>query len=391
MSRTTLGLIVMLAVGSSGLAVAKPGRPDKRVATQEEQVVTLLNRFRSEAGVAPVELDATASKGCMEHARYMLLNKDTPAMVGLNAHKQDPKLPGATPAGAACGKAADLFPGVSDLTSAVNGWMASLYHRRPMLAPGLAKVGVGYAALPDGSLMAALMFVDAKGPGEGWPIAYPPRDLTDVPLEFGNEIPNPIPNDGSGGYPITLQYPPFDKVEDVKVTLVDGKQRAVPFYLSTPEQPATTFGQYGVICVIPKQTLRPETRYQVTITATWKGKPETRTWAFTTIALRKVDANDETALLGALGQASLVRGTVLYGGMMNAATVFLQIGKSEGGRYTMVSVLIPIAAWRELAGKAEPSSVKGKPVEVEATPRLVQNKYLNLPITLASQLRFTKP
>jgi hypothetical protein len=51
----------------------------------------------------------------MEHANYMVQNQGTDAMAGLNPHTQRPNLPGASAAGAACAKAADLFLGVSDL------------------------------------------------------------------------------------------------------------------------------------------------------------------------------------------------------------------------------------------------------------------------------------
>ena len=210
-----------------------------------------------------------------------------------------------------------------------------------------------------------------------------------VPLEFGNEVPNPIPNRGTGGYPITLQYPPFDKVTGVSVTLVDGANEVVPFHLSTPEHPATSFGQFGVICVIPQQRLRTDTKYTVSITATWKATRETRSWSFTTLRLRHVDASDETAVVAALGQASLVRGTVLNGGMVNTETAFLQIA-SGSTRYTMASVLIPLRTWTVLGAHAAPGTWKGKTIEVEATPELVQGRYLNLPIELASQLRVVR-
>src|SRR5262249_50607097 len=136
---------------------------DVASADEGQKVLDLVNHHRRLAGVPAVKLDAAASKGCMEHAAYMKLNRGTPAMAGLAAHQQDPSLPGATPAGAACGKAADLFPGVSDLGAAVDGWMAGLYHRRPILAPTLETIGFGYAKLPDGTYMAALMFVDGNG------------------------------------------------------------------------------------------------------------------------------------------------------------------------------------------------------------------------------------
>ena len=47
-------------------------------------------------------------------------------MAGLNAHNQRPSLPGASAAGATCAKAADLFPSVSDLGVAIDGWMAGI-------------------------------------------------------------------------------------------------------------------------------------------------------------------------------------------------------------------------------------------------------------------------
>src|SRR5258706_11133901 len=209
------------------------------------RVKGLVDRYRAAAGLSAVMLDAKLSKGCMEHARYMRLNKDSDAMAGLNAHHQRPKLPGASAEGAACGEAADLFFGVSDLEVAVDGWMSVLYHRRPILTPSLERIGVGYAKLRDGSYMAALMFVDAKGVDVSgkWPVAYPADNEAGIPLEFGGEIPNPVPGGARAGYPITIQFPPFDKLTGVRATLVDGRGKDVAFYLSDPEHPAmTSFG-----------------------------------------------------------------------------------------------------------------------------------------------------
>jgi hypothetical protein len=66
-----------------------------------------------------------------------------------------------------------------------------------------------------------------------------------------------------GGYPITLQFPPFDKVTDVIAKLTDATGNSVQFFLSDPEHPATSFGQFGVICLIPKQSLQAQHAYTV--------------------------------------------------------------------------------------------------------------------------------
>src|SRR5215213_1433104 len=239
----------------------------------ELRVKRLVERYRAAVGLPAVTLDAKLSKGCMEHAIYMRLNKDSAATAGLDAHRQRPNLPGASAAGAACGAAADLFFGVSDLEIAVDGWMSTLYHRRPILAPTLERIGVGYAKLPDGSFMAALMFVDAQriDASAKWPVAYPADSERGVPLEFGTEVPNPVPGGARAGYPITLQFPPFDKVTGVRATLLDGRGKNVALYLSDPEHPATAFGQYGVVGLIPKLPLSPNGRYEVRVDATWSG------------------------------------------------------------------------------------------------------------------------
>jgi hypothetical protein len=119
--------------------------------------------------------------------------------------------------------------------------------------------------------------------------------------------------------------------------------RDVPFYLSDPEHPAlTTFGQWGVVCLIPKVPLSPGSRYEVKVDATWNGKPGTWRWSFTTVALRPVDAHDEAAVTRAINVASTLKGTVLNGGMMeDGDSAFLQIGLRATRRYKMVVVMIP--------------------------------------------------
>jgi Cysteine-rich secretory protein family len=377
---------LMLRVALLVLLIASV--PQAKAEPPDEQALHLLNRHRQLAGLPPVKLDQTLSAGCMEHAVYMVQNQGTDAMAGLNPHTQRPNLAGASAAGAACAKAADLFPGVSDLGVAIEAWMAGMYHRRPMLDPQLERIGVGYARLPDGMLMAALRFESATLRRGGRPVAYPADNQTDVPLEYGTELPNPIPDHGAaGGYPITLQFPPFDKVTGVSAKLTEATGKPVEFFLSDPEHPATSFGQFGVVCLIPKQSLQAQHAYTVRIDATWKGKPGSWAWSFSTVSLREIEASDDHAVAAAINIASLVHGTVAHGGMRNSETVFLQLAAGEGSHYKMLSVIIPIAVWRQIAGAAEPESFRGKIIEVQTTPQVAGGKYVNMRISAATQLR----
>jgi hypothetical protein len=51
----------------------------------------------------------------------------------------------------------------------------------------------------------------------------------------------------------------------------------------------------------------------------------------------------------------------------------------------MVSILIPRDVWGGLGGK--PDAFVGRTVEVDGTPHLYQGTYINIPITVAGQLR----
>ena len=184
----------------------------------------------------------------------------------------------------------------------------------------------------------------------------------------------------------TFGGPAFAAVTGVSATLVDGAGNPVPFYLSDPEQPASSFGQYGVVCLIPRQALQASTSYSVAVAATWQGKAASYAWSFTTVALRAVDADDELAMLAAQHVASRVHGRVIDGGMMDTATAYLVLGHDNPKHYELLSVLVPIAAWHALAGSAAPAQWDGKTIEVVATPELTDGVYLNLPITSAAQL-----
>ena len=208
--------------------------PQAKAESPDEQALRLLNHYRQVAGLTPVKLDRQLSAGCMEHANYMVQNQGTDAMAGLNPHTQRSNLPGASAAGAACAKAADLFLGVSDLGVAIDAWMAGMYHRRPMLDPQLERIGVGYARLPDGMLTAALRFENATRRRGGWPVAYPADKQDRCSARLWRRIPNPIPNHGTGGYAITLQFPPFDKVTGVSAKLTDATGNPVEFFFRIP-------------------------------------------------------------------------------------------------------------------------------------------------------------
>ncbi len=108
------------------------------------ELVRQVNVHRGRAGLAPVTLDAKVSRGCLLHARYVSLNINHPAVQGLGIHEEDRRLPGVTPEGTKAGKGA-VIAIISDPVESVDGWMATLYHRVPLLDPRLKRIGYGQA------------------------------------------------------------------------------------------------------------------------------------------------------------------------------------------------------------------------------------------------------
>lgn len=107
-----------------------------------------LNDARRLAGLEAVSLDEKLSLGCQKHADYVVRNFDHPKVQGLSIHDEDPSLPGASPEGGQAGKAG-VIAIITDPIDSVDGWMATLYHRIPLLDPRLKRIGYGQSQHPS--------------------------------------------------------------------------------------------------------------------------------------------------------------------------------------------------------------------------------------------------
>lgn len=130
-------------------------QPDRYSDDLGMKLVTRLNAARKAAGLPAVRLDAELSRGCQSHARYLSLNQKRGAAHGLAVHRQDTELPGASPEGAQAAKES-VIAVVLDPESCVEDWLATLYHRVPLLTTDLERVGFGHARI-DGRKWACVL------------------------------------------------------------------------------------------------------------------------------------------------------------------------------------------------------------------------------------------
>jgi uncharacterized protein YkwD len=218
-----------------------------------------LNRIRRQADLAPVELDDDLSRGCRLHAKYLVVNSRRPEIQGMQAHQEDPKLPGYTAEGQKAGKAANIAIGACEPPDALDGWMATPYHRVPLLEPGLKKIGFDCLR---GDRFEWVTVLDVGNGSDrtsrSRPVFWPVEGQVGVPVNFppGGEIPNPIPEDKTGraGYPVTAFFPTDSPLRNAKAKLEDPTGGAVACWFSSPESPANPIyskHQGTMVCLIP--------------------------------------------------------------------------------------------------------------------------------------------
>ncbi len=229
----------------------------------------------------PLKMDAELSHGARRHALYLSRNR-AQAAKWPDAHEEYPDKAGFTPEGSLAGLHSVIAPGVSDGREAIDGWMGTFYHRLPLIAPGLLRVGwgleKGIAVLDSGSMVAPAAFQSR--------VTWPARGMRDVPRRFRPELPNPVPGEDQSkwGYPVTLQVPYANVGLDVRMTLYEGnssKGKSVDCHYSSPLHPTNPqLAPAASFCLIPKRHLAAGTTYLVSVTGLENG--ETFAWTFTT-------------------------------------------------------------------------------------------------------------
>jgi hypothetical protein len=200
-------------------------------------------------------------------------------------HKEDPNLPGYTKEGAKAGAAAVIYP-AGDAATAIDGWMATLFHRIPMLDPQLGRIGIGFAkGGPYGGFLVVDTIQGRDGKPAAKPVLYPADGQENVPLKFTRELPDPLPEKGKeAGYPITAGFPLNVPVKDVTGSLRTADGTEVEVWLSTPEKPAKDQKNFqrNTVCLIPQAPLAPATTYTVSLQGKVSQKAWSQKWTFTT-------------------------------------------------------------------------------------------------------------
>ena len=223
-----------------------------------------LNTLRAAAGLTPIVLDSELSQGCAAHIDYMLAT-------GNVVHREEPSHPRYTVEGAQAGMNATLSAGVPDLEHAVDEWVMEVYHRLPLLLPGLTSVGAAFS-----ENHACLDVFSAHQPVPVHPpIAYPGANQTNIPTTYpGHGAATPLPDELSPpvGFIISLILSTSLTLGPNVVATLDDVGTGEPIDVVTlpPKSPTDPFAafQQNALLIVPHDELTPQTTYRVTVTGT---------------------------------------------------------------------------------------------------------------------------
>ena len=116
----------------------------RKLTADEKKLLAHLDKLRMQTlgsdEYSRLKISEELGGGCRLHAEYLVKYPEQ-AAAWPDAHEQYPDKEGFTPEGNRAGLSSVIAPGVASGVEAVDAWMATFYHRLPLLDPGLLRVG----------------------------------------------------------------------------------------------------------------------------------------------------------------------------------------------------------------------------------------------------------
>jgi hypothetical protein len=268
--------------------------PPETTGDPVEDGLARLNFWRAQLGLNTVTEDEALSAGCAAHLRYL---QRLSAELGSPqlAHFEDLARPYATLEGQRAGLNSVLSLGMPSMGGAVDGWLATLYHRLPLIHPGLQRVGIAYAADGRYACLEYRTGTDASARAPH-PILWPAPDIQIAELQFpGAESPCPTVSDPLGPEPCpasatipTLGIHRWGSLSGVSGTFTRlDTMEVLPllaiYYDRGPSAHEQMGYLEGTVALVPAPgTELTRAPYEVRVDAQLDGRPTTWRWRFHT-------------------------------------------------------------------------------------------------------------
>jgi len=278
------------ALGGWDLAL-EDGFADHQVKAYQQ-----LNDLRAQLGAAPVGQDLAIAKAAQSHAQFYVQHKSEYTKSNLSPHFQDPSFgDGFTgknhgqrmkAAGFSGPVGGEVMAFSGSVSGAINGWLATLYHRIPLIDPRSALMGFGMAQ--QGNARTEVMDFSPRGSKSDDPIIVYPWPGQDTVSRSWNGAESPQPKPPPSGYPsgpmITATLPFAGQFgDDHKLLGPDGSE--IPHMWLTPaNDPAMKTFANSSAALYPHKPLAADTTYTVHLPLQKNAEEHTLIWRFTTAA-----------------------------------------------------------------------------------------------------------
>lgn len=183
------------------------------------------------------------------------------------------------------------FDALENGTKTIDGFLATAYHRIPILDHHWTDAGIGWDVAFPGSYIRPFVIDFAYGSAgrQGAPntpyVLWPQPNTRTTSVRMPLEVPTPSPTQADGyGYPVSIQVDPNKRLRSTRFVLKEMGITPVDAYLLTYDTDINlvNFGTPYFAALAPKAPLKPATRYDVEFDGTVDGQPLTVNWSFST-------------------------------------------------------------------------------------------------------------
>jgi len=253
-----------------------------------------INYYRQLLALPLLTDDSLLAQTARNHSNYLQLNKSSPSILGLGAHRETVGFLGFTGISAqdryifvssvtpATWSVGENFYTGSDILTAVDWFINSVYHQVPLLHSNTAFIGTGRA---NGGWTVINMGINFS-PATHAMYVYPANGQTDVPPAFYNgEMPDPLLGSGlttPTGPAISMNAPGHNLLVSAATITETISGAAIPLLiLDAANDPNASLSNEHVF-VFPHQVLKPQTSYTVNTVYSIDGVVGNRVWSFAT-------------------------------------------------------------------------------------------------------------
>lgn len=276
---SSLALSLLLGGGSTVIVTTAPisaeASTDYKYTAEQQEALDYLNSIRQASELNPVKLNPHLSKAAENHTKYLSINNTTGhgEVKGKTGYTGS-SVPERLRVVGSIGDIADyssesLSYHTTSILESLKAFEDSAYHRKIILKSTTTEVGIART----GKIVAVTASTTSN---EGFrAVVYPFDGQKNVGVNFtGDENPNPLTqfNVKTSGYIISF-YPEKQNQENLKATITDSKGNKLPYFIENKDS----------VFIFPKQKLKYNETYTVSIDYGGWDIRENKTWSFTTM------------------------------------------------------------------------------------------------------------